>query len=393
MARKKQKVPNVYTPGNRTRLVRGGKDYFDTLIHMIDHAQKSFHLQTYIFDDKGETGKRVAAALTKAASRNVVVYLVLDGYASKDLSDDFIAQLKKAGIHFRFFEPIFRSRSFYFGRRMHHKIAVADASYAMVGGVNIADRYNDMPGIPAWLDFAIHVEGTTAKHLCMLCRSIWMGYTHQKATVACVQDTALTIPAAEDREVRIRRNDWVLRKNEISSTYIEMLLHAQSQVTILCSYFLPGKKIRRQMVRATKRGVKIRVIASGVSDVPIAKNAERWLYDWLLRHNIELYEYQKTVLHGKIATCDDTWMTGGSFNINNISAYASIELNLDVRDAGFAKEVRQTLEKIITEDCIHISAEKNAQKRTLFSQLGRWFSYQFVKVGIYVFTFYFKQKG
>jgi len=393
MALRKNKIPNVYTALNRVRLVRGGKDYFDTLLQMIREAKQTLHLQTYIFDDKGETGMMVAEALKEAARRKVTVYLVVDGYASQGLLDEFVLDLEKNGIHFRFFEPVFRSKTFYFGRRMHHKVVVADAKYALVGGVNIADRYNDLPGHPAWLDFAVHVEGETAKHLCELCRKVWSRYTRQRRTAACGENPVFHIPRGEQSEVRIRRNDWVHRKNEISRTYMDMLRNAESKVTILCSYFLPGKQIRRQMVRAIKRGVSIRVIASGNSDVLVAKLAERWLYDWLLRNGIELYEYQETVLHGKIATCDDKWMTAGSFNINKISAYASIELNLDVRNPAFAKQVREELESIIADKCIRITQEDHTRTRNVFKQFSRWLSYQFIRVGFFLFTFYFKQKG
>ena len=191
----------------------------------------------------------------------------------------------------------------------------------------------------------------------------------------------------------MRRNYWVRRKNEISATYIEMLLKAQTQVTILCSYFLPGKVIRRQMVHAIKRGVSIRVIAAGPSDVMLAKYAERWLYDWLLRNGIELYEYQKNILHGKIAVCDDRWMTIGSYNINNISTYASIELNLDVRNPVFAKEVREKLEEIIVNDCIRITPGQHIKTKNIFKQFIRWFSYEFIRTVVYVFTLYFKHRS
>ena len=80
-----------------------------------------------------------------------------------------------------------------------------------------------------------------------------------------------------------------------------MLRNADSGVIILCSYFLPGKVIRRNIVQAIKRGVSVKVIAAGSSDVMLAKHAERWLYDWLLRKGVELYEYQQNVLHGKLA--------------------------------------------------------------------------------------------
>jgi len=203
---------------------------------------------------------------------------------------------------------------------------------------------------------------------------------------------AIAIPVEDRSSVRMRRNDWLMHKNEISATYIEMLRHAQSHTTILCSYFLPGKVIRRQMVHAIQRGVSIRVIAAGRSDVALSKYAERWFYDWLLRNGIELYEYQKNILHGKIAVCDDKWMTIGSYNINNISAYASIELNLDVRNSSFTKEVRGTLEKIIADDCIQITRQHQSQNKNIFKQFVRWLSYQFIRIIFYVFTFYFKHR-
>jgi len=175
MHAKAQKTSFEYTAQNRIKLVRGGIEYFELLLHLINEASESIHLQTYIYDDD-ETGVMVGDALKAAAKRNVQVYLLTDGYASQVLSKIFIYELIEAGIHFRFFEPFFKSRHFYFGRRMHHKIFVADAKYALVGGINIADRYNDMPGKPSWLDFAIYAEGKIARDLCVLFWKTWNGF-------------------------------------------------------------------------------------------------------------------------------------------------------------------------------------------------------------------------
>jgi cardiolipin synthase len=82
---------------------------------------------------------------------------------------------------------------------------------------------------------------------------------------------------------------------------------------------------------AARRGVSVKVILAGKSDIMLSKNAERYLYDWLLRKKIGIYEFQPTVLHAKITVCDSEIVTIGSFNVNNISAYASLELNLDVK--------------------------------------------------------------
>jgi cardiolipin synthase len=310
------------TRHNRVKLVRGGTAYFDCLVGMIEAARETIHLQTYIFDDD-ETGRLVGNALKAAAKRKVAVYVLADGFASRRLSDHFINDLRNAGVKFRFFEPLFKSRYFYFGRRLHHKLLVTDTRFALTGGVNISDRYNDKPGHAAWLDFALFVEGEAAKELCVLCWKTWNGYPQGMGITPCEQKQALASGMLEDEcLVSMRRNDWVRRKNEISSAYVSMFLNAQSHITILCSYFLPGRVIRRQIAAAAKRGVRITIITAGISDVSIAKYAERYMYKWLLRQEVEIYEYRLNVLHGKVAVCDDQWLTIGSYNINNLSAYA-----------------------------------------------------------------------
>lgn len=392
MPAQRKKGVTAYTDNNYVKLIRAGKEYFDTLIQLIHNAKESIHLQSYIYDDD-ETGLLVADALKKATERKVEVYVIVDGYASQVLSRSFIKEIRQAGIHFRFFEPIFKSRYFYFGRRMHHKVAVVDAKYALVGGVNVADRYNDLPGKPAWLDFALYLEGETAAELCVLCWKTWNGYPINMPITPCEEKRPVIDTPIENRsEVRMRRNDWVRRKNEISASYIRMFRTAQKEVTVLCSYFLPGKVMRQQIQYALSRGVRIRIIAAGISDVSLAKNAERWLYDWLLRNKIELYEYQQNVLHGKLAVCDDIWMTIGSYNINDISAFASIELNLDVRDTRFVPVVRETIEAIIKNDCRPITTEELVRTKNIFKQFVRWCSYEFIRLVFHLFTFYFKRR-
>ncbi len=386
------KTNKGFLPGRQLRLVRGGTAYFDLLIQLINGAQKTIHLQVYLLDNDS-TGNKVAAALKQAAERRVQVYLMVDGYASQSLSSRFIADLTNAGVQFRFFEPFFRSRHFYFGRRMHHKVLVVDALHAMVGGVNIADRYNDVDGVAAWLDFALYVNGEIAKELCNFCRREWKGYLSNTAAPPCVQDK---LPPAKKQDehtaVKICRNDWVRRRNQISAAYIQMLRTAESQVIILCSYFLPGRIIRRQIVQAVRRGVDVKVITAGNSDVMIAKNAERWLYDYLLRNGVQLYEYQQNILHGKIAVCDGQWMTVGSYNLNNISAYASLELNLVVKDNAFAAETTNVLNSILEKDCIPITKEQHSRSKNPVKQFIRWFSYQFIRGAFYLVTFYFRQE-
>jgi cardiolipin synthase A/B len=367
-------------------LVRSGQEYFELLENLINHATHTVHLQAYIFQSD-ETGKRVGRALKNAARRGVHVFVVVDGYASQELTSKFIRKLKEAGVHFKFFSPLLKSKNFYFGRRLHHKVVTIDDRFALVGGINISDNYNDTLESPAWLDWALYAEGDIAVSLRHICERRAL----DNPTIP--NNTAPTDkPKSNSSLVRIRVNDWVRRKRDITISYIQMLQHAKSHVTIMSSYFLPGKVLKRQMKLASNRGVKIRVIMGQRSDVTISRLAEQYMYRWLLRNNIEIYEYTPKIVHSKLAVFDGHWLTVGSYNVNNISAYASIELNLDVKDTDFVKKVEQRLERIMTHDCVLITEEDYYQKTTLWSKFLQRSAYDIFRVMLFVFTFYFKQR-
>jgi cardiolipin synthase len=357
---------------------------------MIDQAQSLVHLQTYIYEGD-ETGRMVSEALIRAARRKVQIYILLDGYASQDLPRQFIKEWKEAGIRFRWFWPLLKSRNFYLGRRMHHKVVVTDASRGLAGGVNISDRYNDIGDQKAWLDRALCVEGEAAMKLHTICRDMWTKAYWKKDGGRKEKFPWLDgIVPKEECMVRVRRNDWVQGQNQISKSFLEMFRNAQSRITILSSYFLPGTIFRRQMALAARRGVKIRIIVGAVSDVKTSRLAEQYMYRWLFRNHIEVYEYQDTVLHGKMAVYDGQWMTNGSYNVNKISAYASVELNMDVRNADFATKVEQELDEIIEEHCIRIT-EKNFN-HSIYRQFLQWSAFQIIRFLFFLFTFYFRQE-
>ena len=386
-----KQVDQGFSKSKNVELLKGGKPFFDCLLKLITSAKETIQLQVYIFSSD-ETGKLVSAALVAAAKRGVKVYIVLDGYASQSLSGKIMQEWKAAGINFRFFEPLFKSNHFYFGRRLHHKLLVVDGMYALVGGINIADRYNDIGGVPAWLDFALYVDGEIVKELCVLAWKTWNGFAMNSNIPSC--EPLHAIETSQDAKVlvRMRRNDWVRRKNQISRTYIELFKTAQSQITICCSYFLPGRILKRNIKDAIARGVKVRVILAGLSDVMIAKHAERFMYDWLLRNKVTIYEYEENVLHAKIAVSDGEWMTVGSYNVNSLSAYASVELNLDVRDKAFAVTVERELDNIIQTKCEEITIETHQRSTNLIVQFRRWVSYYIIRVLFKLFTFYFRQE-
>ncbi|WP_315817346.1 phospholipase D-like domain-containing protein [Paraflavitalea speifideaquila] len=151
--------------------------------------------------------------------------------------------------------------------------------------------------------------------------------------------------------------------------------------------------VRKKMARAARRGVKIKLVLAGISDVKLAKHAERYIYRWIFRNNIEVYEYKLSVLHAKIATYDGKWATIGSYNVNNISAFASIELNLDVQEEIFAQSMQQHIEQVIGEDCERITEEDYRIRYNFLKRLYQQCCYQVIRILFFLFTFYFKQRS
>jgi cardiolipin synthase len=378
----------TYTRHNRVQMVHGGGEYFRIMEEMIDSANSTIHLQVYIYDGD-ETGRKIGVALKRAAARGLKVYLLVDGYASKSLDEGFIEELRSGSVHFSFFEPFIMSQGFYVGRRMHHKVLVIDGYEALVGGINISDRYNDLNGRAGWLDWAVRATGEIAPKLDQYCVDMWNGFG-EREDLAKVTGSVLKID--EVCLVRMRRNDWVNRKTEVYRSYMQLFTDAKENVTLMSSYFWPGRKMLRRMAAASRRGVNVRVMLAGLSDIPIAKSAERYIYRRLFRDNIEVYEYQDNILHGKVAVADNCFVTIGSYNVNNISAYASLELNLDIKDDNFAASVNRELDAILRKDCIRITEESFTKKYHFFQRLWQQIAFDVVHIIFFLFTFYFRQK-
>jgi cardiolipin synthase len=388
-----QIIQGQYSTNNAVKLVRSGKEYFSLLEQLIDSAEQTIHLQVYIFS-ADDTGKTITEALIRAVKRGVNVYVMADDYASDNLPREYVQYMRDSGIWLRRFEPFFKNKNFYFGRRLHHKVVVVDAYSALVGGLNIADRYNDLPDYPAWLDVALYVEGDAARELEQVCCDVWnRNYDKKKRIPSCVNTKKLvTEELDESVSVRVRINDWLRRKNQVWRSYFDIFNNANESIVVVCSYFLPGRVYRNRLVKAVQRGVNVKLVLASKSDVMIAKYAERFLYDWLLRNNIELYEYEKNILHAKFAVQDGKYMTIGSYNVNEISALVSVELNLDVRNKPFVSGVQKTIDNIIKEDCVQITPANHKATRNPFKIFFQRCAYELVKLMFFAVTFYYKQE-
>lgn len=367
-----------YQRAQSVQLVRGGEQFFSILKQVINEAEFEIHFQFYILEND-ETGSNIIQSLIKAANRNVNVYVVLDEYGSGKLSEEILKDFEKAGIHFKWFRPVFTFGNLEFGRRMHHKIVAIDEKLALTTGVNIANRYNDINSTPAWLDFALIVEGPTAIEIKKRCLQIWEKNFEFGKLLKKFRLPHFKGVRTENTLVKVSVNDWLRGRNEIYTGYLKAISHAKNAIIISGGYFLPGRFMRKQLYDAAVRGVSISVILTKVSDVRFAKAASEYLYRWMFKSKIKIYEWEPNVMHGKVAVVDKNWSTVGSFNLNYLSAFESIELNMEIISSDFSIQLDELLRKIAREECVVITEENYFKNFSIYKRIRNWISYIFVR--------------
>jgi cardiolipin synthase len=240
---------------------------------------------------------------------------------------------------------------------------------------------------------ALLIEGDATLELYDICLKIWEKDTTKRNMLRKKLVDLFNYISKEDAVgVRVLQNDWVRRKLEIYFGYHKLFKQSKKSITIVCSYFLPGLSMRNRLSKAVKRGVDVKVVLSNVSDISFTKHAERYLYNWMFRNGIQVYEYLPSVLHAKYAVVDDDLVSLGSYNINDLSAQASVELNLLVKDYGLTQELKQEVEDMIETRCLKINPSDYSFHLFSFKQLWRFLCFHALRMTLAVGTFYFKQE-
>jgi cardiolipin synthase len=369
-----------YKNGHSIELLRSGENFFSACEKVIDEARQYIHFQTFIVDDD-ETGRRIVNALIRAAGRGVRVYFLLDAYGGSSFSKELTGLVEEAGILFRRFSPRLITKGFQLSLRLHHKVLLADGKVAVIGGMNIANRYHGSPDFKEWLDFAIIMKGPECAHVLFMLKKLWNRTFISKKERS--NETVHNPVLYEDNvKVKVIQNNWYRNKIEILKSYRSAIKHAENRMIFFASYFLPGRNERRLLRNASRRGVDIKIVLAAESDAPVFKRATNFLYDFILRNNIKIYEYQPSNLHAKVATVDGNWSTIGSYNMNHLSDYGSVETNADILNAGFAEMFERLLLEIIENDCRQVTFNEYKKRKTWLFQFTDWLSYQMIRIAM-----------
>jgi len=336
--------------GNRIRLLRNVDEYFPALEREIDAAASEIFLETYIYE-ADDTGRRVAAALARAARRGVLVHLMIDGFGSRLLPQAQHRELLDAGVQVMVFRPElwrFSLRSTRL-RRMHRKLAVLDGRIGFCGGINIIDHRNSQSNTPPRLDYAVSVEGPLIADMHAAVRSLWLhtAWTHLRHRWLPLAKPRLAVEPCGDQRAAFLVRDNVRHRHDIEEAYLRAIAQSRREVVIANAYFLPGRRFRSALCDAARRGVRVTLLLQGRVEYVLVHYASRALYRELLDAGVEIHEYTQSFLHAKVALVDDSWATIGSSNIDPVSLLLAREANVVVRDRGFVQELRDSLRQAI----------------------------------------------
>lgn len=355
-----------WVPGNRISLLENGEGFYPRVFESIAAAEHEVLLETFIlFDDK--VGRALQEALLCGAGRGAKVSVLVDGWGSPDLPLSFMQPLHRAGVELRSFEPAQRL----FGnrinvlRRMHRKLVVVDGRRAFVGGINYsADHLADF-GPLAKQDYTVEVEGPLVGQIQAFCRASlstpqparrlwlqrWREHRARADADADSPDDHITATAESGMRAAFVTRDNCSNRNDIERHYRAAVRSASQRVLIANAYFFPGYRLLRDLRRAAKRGVQVDLLLQGQPDVPWAQRASELLYGYLMRVGVRVHLYSERPLHAKVAVVDDRWATVGSSNLDPTSLSLNLEANVVVRDAAFAINLREQIEKLMQQRC------------------------------------------
>lgn len=327
--------------GNTITLYQGGKQYFETFYARIKEAKTFIHIQVYILA-KDTTGLRLLDALFEAADRGVRVFLMLDAFGSSWVRKEEIREWKSKGLHVKLFSRRLRFRRLVLGRRQHSKIVVIDNAWMSIGGLNFADRYSGFDETAPWLDAAAWVYGPAASVLNRRSAVYW-----PRKVRRYLRNQPAVLPQVKGVSVTLLINDWLRNRFEVRNAYREAIEKSEKEILLLAAYFFPSPRMLRRLVEKAEAGVKVRLVFSSVSDVPFVKAATEHFYGRLQRAGVEIYEWQESVLHAKVALIDNAWFTLGSYNLNQLSDFGSLETNMAIDDPQLARLLLNQFEEHI----------------------------------------------
>jgi cardiolipin synthase len=315
-------------------------EMLDVLYRDIDAATTRIDIESYIYASD-EFGSTFAERLCKARQRGVRVRVLYDPLGSQKAEASFFETMCGRGVEFRPYRPAWVSLgSGKLAPRDHGRIFLVDNVAATTGGAAWAKQWapSDQGG-DGWHDINIRCAGPVVDDFARLFEQRW-DEAEGKGKAPRDFDT-------RDKYPDLRLVGDTPRKDEsiVFDAHVERICAAERRIWMANAYFLPPPPMLRCLVEAAKRGVDVKILVPGESDLPIIRRAMRAEYRAWMEAGMEIHEYQGVVMHSKYAVVDDDWCSVGTFNANSTSLGAANEINVFVTRPDFVATCARQFEK------------------------------------------------
>ena len=333
--------------GNRVALLRDGPATFDAMVELIDAAQSTVALESYIFRSD-EVGERIGDALVRAAERGLTVRLLRDWIGGRGVSGKFIKRLQKAGVEVAVFNPLGFRRWMGVVPRDHRKLLVVDGSIGITGGVGIGREWTT--GVQKlhrsrWRDTAVKIDGPAAHDMTQAFDHMWRRtkgherrgshrFLRRQARGAHLDpavDTPALVGIVEGEPLRLR----VSRALQIQA------ISATRSIWIATAYFTPSPSEVEALNGAARDGVDVRVLVPSRNDHPWVSLLARRYYRRLLTNGVRIWEWQGEMMHAKTSVVDGRLVRVGSTDFNPLGVAINYELDAVIEDITLGTEAEQ----------------------------------------------------
>jgi cardiolipin synthase len=336
-----------FSLATHVQLLWKGKDSFKTIFDAIHGAKELVCLQFYIFKDD-ETGNALSELLKEKSRQGVRIYVLYDHFGSFGTPRSFWKEMKRADIRIRASHPFKWTAPFHYVRRDHRKLIVIDSKMAFTGGLNIANEYSGFHlrrRSRGWRDTGVMVEGPIVKELFETFRKSWYTWGGEK----------ILFPKTGEQKSAQKRRETIpalpifvyTRKGRKKMTRLlrYSIEEAQASILLTTAYFIPSRRMIALLENAVMRGIKVRLLVPGKSDIPAASYAGRAFFGRLLRSGIEIYTYRGEMLHAKTYLFDHQWSIIGSTNLDYQSLVYNDEGNVGLLHHGIARKIADIFEE------------------------------------------------
>ena len=362
--------------GNEVKLIMSGKDKFDLLFEDIRQAKSSVHLEYFNFRNDS-IASLLFDILREKRKQGVEVRALFDGFGNdsnnQPLKKHHLKSLRNDSIDIHEFDPVRFPWVNHIWPRDHRKIVVIDGRIAYTGGMNVADYYIvGTKQVGEWRDMHCRIEGPVVNELQDIFIRIWQKVTKEQLT----DKKYFQAQEKGDKMVGIANREPNKTNKIMRQFYINALDDAQDSVQIINPYFTLTPSVKKAIHRAIKRGVKVDILVSAKSDIPLTPDAVFYNVHKLMKKGANIWLYQPGFHHSKIMMVDGRFCTVGSTNLDARSLRYDYEVNALIIN----KEVTQELQDMFIRDTkksVKLTPEEWNKFRTGWQKFRGWFAQLF----------------